>query len=241
MKYITLERSEYHLKLLYQLNVSSISAFWLYDVFEIEDDAELCQELQDVSVEIPEDIAKASIFSHINFSKRKTLNIKVEHRAFEWIKHLLDIPKNKILHPRDKFVYTLTEEDEKNSIIYLKTILLHYAKRQFDVLSEGNKLRYNKKYNRLIDSINVCERNHELHAIMYEHYGRPIQEYDDEENKTGNVKIYEKWDVIVPSRKRIMIDPVTPEHLDSGPTIDNIDPNVFELKWEIGDPIEVKL
>jgi hypothetical protein len=241
MKYITLERSEYHLKILHELNISSVCTFWLYDVFQIKDDVELCQELQDVSVEIPEDIAKASVFSHMNVTKKNTINVKVEHKIFEYVKHTLNIPKNRVLQPRDKFTYTITEEDEKKSVIYLKTILSHYAKRQFDVLSESNKTRYNKKYNRLIDSINACERNHDLHKIMYEHYGRPIQEYADEENKTGIVKNYQKWDVIIPSKKRIIVDPVTAEHLDSGPNIDNIDSSVFKLTWEIGDPIEVKL
>jgi hypothetical protein len=29
--------------------------------------------------------------------------------------------------------------------------------------------------------------------------------------------------------------------LDTGPTIDNISPTVFELKWEIGEPVLVNL
>jgi hypothetical protein len=160
MKYITLERSEYHLKLLRELNIPSVSTFWLYDVYKIEDDMQLCEELQDVLVEITEAVAYGAFFSKFNLTIKKTTNVKVEQKLFERVKHTLDIPKNKVLQPRDKFVYTITEEDEKNSVIYLKTILLHYAKRQFNVLSEGNKLRYNKKYNRLIDSINVCERNY---------------------------------------------------------------------------------
>jgi hypothetical protein len=240
MKYITLEKNEYYLKILHELNLNAISSFWIYEIFKVEDDINLSQELQDVVLEITEDMVKGSCFSHINLSQRKTTNVKVEQGLFEWVKHTFDIPKGKTLNPRDKFTYTITEEDEKNSVAYIKAILLHYMKRQFDTLSEGNKLRYNKKYNRITESINACQTNDELHVIMHEHFDYAFMVHDPE-TKYGTTKPGSKWDLLVPTQKRVVIGPITEEQLDSGPTIDNIDPNVFELKWEIGEPIEVKL
>jgi len=241
MKYITLEKNEYFLKLLEKVDHKSLCSFWLYDIFQINDEiTNLPEELQNALIELPENVAKASWFSHIDLNQRKTMNIKVEQQAFEWVKESLNIPKSRVLLPRDKFTYTITEEDEKNSVQFIKTILLHYTQRQFDALSEGNKTRYNKKVNGIKSSIEACITNYDCHTIMHNHFNYAFIKVDPE-TKQGTIESGAKWDIIKPSTTRVVIDPITEEILDTGPTIDNIDPKVFKLTWEIGDPVEVKL
>jgi len=240
MKYITFEKSEYHKNLLNKLEHKSITSFWIYDVYQIECDInDLPKELQETLVELPESVARGSWFSHINLNERKTMNIKVEQQAFEWVKHTFDIPANKKLDSRDKFTYTITEEDEKNSVEFIKTILLQYLQRHYDSLSEGNKLRYNKKINRLSDDIRDCNTNHECHVIMHNHYNYPLLVV---ENKLGRSLPGAKWNLSRDhgSRNPVREEEITEEALDPGPTIHTISSDVFTLKWEIGEPVRIE-
>jgi hypothetical protein len=238
MKFITFEKSEYEIGLLKPFKYRSLTSFWIYDVYQIEEDISLFpKELQDTLIEIPESIAKASIFSHINLNERNTMNVKVEQYAFEWVKDSLDIPKNKKLNPRDKFAYTITDEDQKNSVDFIKIILLDYLQKHHDSLSDGNKIRYNKKINGIKAAIEDCKTNHDCHVIMHNHFNYPLLVIKD---KLGTSLPGAKWNLSL-SSKKTEVQYFTPEMLDTGPTIDNISPTVFELKWDIGDPIEVKL
>jgi hypothetical protein len=238
MKFITFEKSEYELGLLRQFEYRPLTSFWIYDVYQIEEDISLFpKELQDTLIEIPESIARASIFSHIDLNQRNTMNVKVEQFAFECVKDSIDIPKGKKLNPRDKFTYTITEEDEKNSVSFIKIILLDYIQKHYDSLSDGNKIRYNKKIDGIKTAIEQCKTNYDCHVIMHNHYNYPLLVVKD---KLGTSLPGAKWNLSV-SSKKTEVQYFTPEMLDTGPTIDNIDSNVFKLTWEIGDPIEVKL
>jgi hypothetical protein len=125
MKFITFEKSEYEIGLLNQYEHKPLTSFWIYDVYQVQEDTHLFpKELQDVLIEIPESVARGSMFSHIDLNQRNTMNVKVEQFAFQWVKDSLNIPKSKKLNLRDKFTYSITEEDEKNSVQFIKTVLL---------------------------------------------------------------------------------------------------------------------
>lgn len=241
MKYITFEKNEYHLSLLRPFKTKIISSFWIYEVHLLEDDiTSLPEELKDVVIEIPEQVAKASWFSHLDLSQRKTMNIKVEQQAFEWLKPAFKIPANRILLPRDKFTYTITEEDEKNSVEYIKTILTHYVQKHFDSLTEKNKKRYAQKTENIKKSIGECVTNKDCLLLMHNNFG-----YDfiihNLETKHGTIEPGATWNLTSPTKARPKLGPVTEQELYAGPTIDNIDPSVFQLKWEIGEPVKVEL
>jgi hypothetical protein len=238
MKFITFEKSEYEIGLLRQFEYRPLTSFWIYDLYQVEQDISLFpKELQDTLIEIPESIAKASIFSHIDLNQRNTMNVKVEQFAFECVKDSLDIPKSKKLNPRDKFTYTITEEDEKNSVEFIKIVLLDYLQKHYNSLSDGNKTRYNKKINGIRTAIEECKTNHECHVIMHNHFNHALVVVKD---KLGTSLPGARWNLSLPSKKT-ETQYFTPEMLDSGPTIDNISPTVFELKWEIGEPVLVNL
>lgn len=241
MRYITFEKNEHHFNLLKPLNARFISSFWIYEVHVLEDDTKLPEELEEVVVEIPEQIAKASWFSHLDISQRKTMNIKVEQSIiFDYVKHSFNIPKNRILMPRDKFTYTITEEDENNSVKYIKTILTHYVERHFNSLTEKNKKRYQQKHENVKKLIEECVTNKDCLLLMHNHFG-----YDfiihNLETKEGTTEPGAKWNLTSPTKARPTFGPVTEQQLNMGPTIDNIDPNVFQLKWEVGPPVKVEL
>lgn len=239
MKYITFEKNEYDISLLQQYDYKPLTSFWIYDVYGLNCNiSELHEDLQKTLVEIPEEVAKASCFSHINLSERKTINVKVEQQIFEWVKHALNIPKSKTLNPRDKFTYNITEEDEKNSVQFIKTILLQYLQKHFDSLSDGNKKRYSKKINGIKTAIEECQTNHDCHVIMHNHFNYPLLVV---ENKLGRSLPGAKWNLSRDNGVKTPFEHVTEESLDEGPTIDTISPSVFELKWEIGEPVIVKL
>jgi hypothetical protein len=238
MKFITFEKSEYEIGLLNQFEHKPLTSFWIYDVYQTEEDINAFpKELQDVLIQIPESIARGSMFSHIDLNQRNTMNVKVEQLAFEWVKDSLNIPKNKKLNPRDKFAYTITAEDEKASVEFIKTILLNYLQKHYNSLSDGNKTRYNKKINGIKASIEECKTNYDCHVIMHNHFNYAMLVVKD---KLGTSLPGARWNLSLPSKKT-EIQHFTPEMLDSGPTIDNISPTVFELKWEIGEPVLVNL
>jgi hypothetical protein len=238
MKFITFEKSEYEIGLLRQFKHRPLTSFWTYDVYQIEEDTHLFpKELQDILVVIPENIARASIFSHIDLNQRNTMNVKVEQFAFEWVKDSLDIPKSKKLNPRDKFTYTITEQDEKDSVEFIKTVLLDYLQKHYNSLSDGNKIRYNKKINGIKTAIQECKTNYDCHVIMHNHFNYPLLVVKD---KLGTSLPGARWNLSTPSKKT-EVSYFTPEMLDAGPTIDNISPTVFQLKWEIGEPVLVNL
>lgn len=238
MKFITFEKSEYESGLLKQYSNRPLTSFWIYDVYQVEEDiSHYPKELQDVLIEIPESLARGSIFSHIDLNQRNTMNVKVEQFSFECVKDSLNIPKGKKLNPRDKFPYSITAEDEKASVEFIKTILLHYLQRHYNSLSEGNKPRYNKKIQGIKTSIEQCETNYDCHVIMHNHFNYPLLVVKD---KLGTSLPGARWNLSLPSKKT-EIEHYTPEMLDSGPTIDNISSTVFELKWEIGEPVIVSM
>jgi hypothetical protein len=238
MKFITFEKSEYENGLLKQYYNRPLTSFWIYDVYQIEDDITVFpSELQRVIIQIPENIARGSIFSHIDLNQRNTMNVKVEQFTFQWVKDSLNIPANIELNPRDKFTYTITEEDEKSSVEFIKIILLDYLQKHYNSLSEGNKVRYNKKINGIKNAIQECKTNYDCHVIMHNHFNYPLLVVKD---KLGTSLPGAKWDLSVPSKKT-EVSHFTPEMLDPGPTIDTISPEVFELKWEIGEPVLVNI
>jgi hypothetical protein len=238
MKYITFEKSEYYSNLLRKYDYSTLTSYWIYDVYAIDfDTAELPLELQNQLEELPENIAKGAYFSHIDLNQRKTINVKVEQQLFSWIKDSLDINPNKVLNARDKFTYTITEEDEKNSVEFIKVILINYINKHINTLSEKNKKRYDKKINGIKANIQACNTNHDCHVIMHNHFNHPLLIVND---KLGTSLPGAQWNLSLPSKKT-ETEHFTPEMIDQGPTIDNISPTVFELKWEIGEPIEVKM
>lgn len=241
MKYITFEKNEHHLNILRSFKTKTISSFWIYEVFLLEDDiSTLPEELQSVVIEITEPVARGSWFSHLDLSQRKTMNVKVEQQAFEWLKPAFKIPANRILLPRDKFTYTITEEDQKNSVEYIKTILKHYVQKHFDSLTEKNKKRYEQKTENIKKSIEECVTNKDCLLLMHNYFG-----YDfiihNLETKEATTEPDATWNLTRPTKARPKFGPVTEQELDAGPTIDNIDPNVFQLKWEIGEPVKVEL
>jgi hypothetical protein len=241
MKYITFEKNEYHLKLFKDVKHKIISSFWIYETYQVECEiSELPQEIQANAIEIPEEVARASWFSHIDLNQRRTINIKVEQGPFEWLKDSFKIPKNRVLLPRDKFTYHITDEDELNSVKYIKAILLHYVEKDFNSLTEKNKLRYTKKVQSIKESIEACKTNYDCHVIMHNHFGYAFIKVDPE-TKHGITEEGEKWDITKPVKQRKTLGPITEESLDSGPTIDTIDPSVFQLKWEVSEPVKIEL
>lgn len=242
MKYITFEKNEHRFNLLRPFYAKFISSFWIYEVHQLECDIEsLPEELRESVVEISESVAKASWFSHLDLSQRKTMNIKVEQSIiFDYVKHSFNIPKNRILMPRDKFTYTITEEDEKNSVEYIKTILMHYVQKHFDSLTEKNKKRYSQKHDNIKKLIEECITNKDCLLLMHNHFG-----YDfiihNLETKEGSTEPGAVWNLTSPTKSRPKLGPVTEQELNTGPTIHNIDPSVFQLKWEIGEPVKVEL
>lgn len=239
MKYITFEKTEYNHKLISEIARKIISSFWIYDAFQIECDiADLPKELQDECVEITESVARGSWFSHIDFNQRDSMNIKVEQQAFEWVKDSLNIPAGKQLNPRDKFTYKLTEQDEKNSVEYIKTILLHYLQKHYDSLSAGNKARYQKKINGIKAAIEQCNTNYDCHVIMHNHFNYPLLVV---ENKLGRSLPGAKWNLSRDNGVKTPIQRPIEEEVNPGPTIHTISSDVFELKWEIGEPVPVEL
>jgi hypothetical protein len=238
MKYITFEKSEYHHNLFKDVPHKSLVSYWIYDVYQIDCEInELPEDIQNVLSELPEHAARAAWFSHINLDERKTINLKVEQQVFEWVKDSLNIPSNKKLNARDKFTYNITEEDEKNSVQFIKTILLNYLQRHYDSLSDGNKTRYSKKIEGIKTVIEECKTNHDCHVIMHNHFNYPLLVVKD---KVGTSLPGARWNLSTPSKKT-EVSYFTPEMLDVGPTIDNISPEVFELKWEIGEPVLVNI
>jgi hypothetical protein len=238
MKYITFEKTEYNHKLISDVSRKSISSFWIYDAFQIDCDiSDLPVELQKVAVELSEEVARGSWFSHIDLNQRKTMNIKVEQQAFEWVKHTFNIPASRVLNSRDKFTYNITEEDEKNSVKYIKTILLHYLQKHYDSLSEGNKVRYQKKIDKLKCAIEECVTNYDCHVIMHNHFNYPLLVV---ENKLGRSLPGAKWNLSRDNGVKTPIEHVVEEEVDPGPTIHTISSDVFELKWEISEPVIVE-
>lgn len=238
MKYITFEKNEHLFNLFKDVEHETYTSFWLYDVYGINADiSEFPEDLKNAIIELPEEVAKASIFSRVDLTQQKTINLKVEWKVFDWVKHAFNIPAPGLLKPRDKFVYTITEEDEVNSVKFTKIILIDYLEKHRASLSDGNKLRYNSKLNNLKQAIEACKTNYDCHVIMHNHFNYPQAKYDFP-NKTAVSLPGAKWNLSRPDTKN-PIQNITEEALDIGPTIDNISPDVFTLKWEIGEPVPV--
>jgi hypothetical protein len=214
-----------------------VGSFWAYLVYELPFDLEkLPAEIKQSMVVLEQPIANASAFAHIDFSKRKTTNIKVENRIFEFVKHSFNIDPERQLQPRDKFTYELTEEDEKNVVQFLKLILLNYTDRHIESLEPKDKSRYLSKLNSLKKQISECKTSHECLVIMHNHFNYAM--FDIDENKFGHAVPGAQWNLSVPGGKT---KPkfVTPESLDPGPTIDNISSDIFQLDWVIGEEVVV--
>jgi len=216
-----------------------VGSFWTYLVYELPFDLEkLPAEIKESMVVLEQKVAIASTFAHIDFSKRKTTNIKVENGIFEFVKHSFNIDPERQLQPRDKFTYELTAEDEKNVVQFITLILLNYVDKHTESLDAKDKSRYLSKLNNLKKQISECKTSHECLVIMHNHFNYAL--FDVDENKLGHVLPGAQWNLSIPGGERTKPKFVTPEMFDPGPTIDNISSDIFQLDWVIGEEVVVK-
>lgn len=237
MKYIAFERNEYVQSLMSKYTHKGIGSFWIYEVYEIEfDPTRLPNEIKECMIQLEPDVARTVWFAHIDFSKRKTMNVKVENSMFEYVKHSFNIDPTKELHSRDKFQYHLTEQDEQNTVKFITSLLLNYIDVHIKSLTPADKSRYQSKLNNLKKDISSCKTSHECLVIMHNHFNYAMLNVD--ENKHGTSVPGAQWNLSIPGDKT-RIKHITPEMLDLGPTIDNISPDIFQLGWVIGEEVVV--
>ena len=237
MKYITFEKNEHTIALLSTYKFETISNFWIYNVYGIDDSIILPIELKNACFEISKEVALGSIFSCFDFSQTQSINFKGENANIKYFKSAIGISDNQTLLPREKFKYIFTEADHLNSSIYIKLILIHYIENHYDSLDEQLQLTYNDKINNIKTNINSCNTNADCFIIMHNHFNYSLTILDTE-NKLGTSVPGAIWNLSIPNGGRTKYK--TDEEVDTGPTIDNIDSSVFGIEWTIGEQVIVQ-
>lgn len=237
MKYITFEKNENTAVLLSKYQFETVSSFWIYNVFGIDDKAKLSPELKELCIEIPSEIALGSIFAGYDFSQVKSTNIKGENPNIKYFRSALGLSDTEILLPRDKFKYTFTETDHKNATAYIKLILLHYINNYYKILDVVLQRRYKAKIDSIKTKIELCATNADCFIIMHHHFNYALTILNLE-LKQGKSVEGAQWNLTIPGGERIKY--ATDPEVDPGPNINNIDSTVFGITWTIGEAVLVQ-
>lgn len=226
--YITFEKQELGPDFFKNTGCELLYSFWVYHIGYIPDEnfKLLPKELN--AIQLTSEIAKASKFASVNLTYKKSIKFRVGSHVFEDIRHT--VPPELIPPAPEKWEYHITNEDEENSVKFIKIILDDYMRVHFNFLEQHEFLKHIYKKRLIRSKLDKCTTNEQCQLVMHEHFGFKAHQFYVRDHNLGE----EKWNI---TSEGIDNNHFRPRYIDPGPTKDNIDASVFSLDWKLTEEV----
>lgn len=173
--------------------ISSIQRFnhyWFYDIGYIDPIQQAQVNLQSINaIEITEEQAKASRFAQVNMiANDGGIKFRVADGGVGDL--FLDTSLNSD-DPRKKVLYTLTDDDQKNTVDFLKAVMTLELQNHYRQLTDVERQRYPNKKALILIEIDKCDSILDAHRLLHCRFGTEVHNHQREQEELGSPE----WDL----------------------------------------------
>jgi hypothetical protein len=144
------------------------------------------------AVEIPEEVAKASRFAQVNMlAYDGGIKFRVADGGVGDL--FLDTSLNDD-DPRKKVIYTLTDDDQKNTLEFLKALMTLEVQNHYRQLTDVERARYPNKKALILIEISKCESILDAHRLLHCRFGTEVHNHQRDAEELGSPE----WDLSTP-------------------------------------------
>ena len=144
------------------------------------------------AVEIPEEVAKASRFAQVNMlAYDGGIKFRVSDGGVGDL--FLDTSLDSD-DPRKKVIYTLTDDDQKNTLEFLKTIMTLEVQNHYRQLTDVERARYPNKKALILIEISKCDSILGAHRLLHCRFGTEVHNHQRDTEELGSPE----WDLSTP-------------------------------------------